>query len=154
MEAERRRFRAAALLDQGLSQSEVACQLGVTPAAVSQWAKARREGGDTALRARVHPGPTPKLTDQQTTQLEQLLLQGPVEQGWPSDLWTLPRVALLIQEQFAVTYDPSSVWHVLHRLGWSCQKPERRARERNEDAIAQWRKRDWPRIKKRATKRP
>lgn len=153
MEAERRRFRAAALLDQGLSQAEVARQVGASPGAVSQWAKARRDGGDAALQAKPHPGPTPKLNDQQMTQLKDLLLQGPLEHGWPNELWTLSRVALLIQKHFGATYDPSGVWHVLNRMGWSCQKPESRARERDEDAIAQWRKSDWPRIKKSPAKR-
>ncbi len=59
----------------------------------------------------------------------------------------------MIRKHFAVTYDPSGVWHLLQRLGWSCQKPERRARERDEQAIATWYKKDLPRIKKRPPKR-
>lgn len=152
-DAQRRRMRAMTLLDQGRSQSEVARQLGVTPGAVSHWVKARREGGDEALRAKPHPGPKPKLNDHQLKRLEKLLRRGPRKQGYPTELWTLPRVAEVIEKRFGVTYDPSGVWHVLHRMGWSCQKPERRARERNEEAIVQWRKKDWPRIKKSAQKR-
>ena len=82
-----------------------------------------------------------------------LLLKGARAQGYHTELWTLPRVADLIQKHFGVIYESSSVWHVLNRMGWSCQKPERRARERDEDKIAQWRSKDWPRIKKRRTKR-
>ena len=141
------------LLDQGRSQSEVARQVGVTPAAVSQWVKARREGGEEALLAKPHPGPTPKLNDRQLQRLEKMLRRGPRKQGYATELWTLKRVAQVIEKRFGVTYDPSGVWHVLHRMGWSCQKPERRARERDEEAIVQWRKKDWPRIKKRATLR-
>lgn len=147
-EAERRRLRGIALLDQGCSQSEVARQLGVTPAAVSQWSKARRLGGDEALQAKLSTGRPPKLTDRQMKRLRKLLSRGPRRNGYATDLWTLQRVAELTQKHFGVTYDPSGVWHVLTRMGWSCQKPERRARERDEDAIAQWRKKDWPRIKK------
>jgi len=146
-------MRAMTLLDQGWSQAEVACELGVTRGAVSQWVKARREGGDEALRARPHPGPPPKLNDRQLKRLEKMLLRGPRQHGYPTELWTLQRVAEVIDKTFAITYDPSGVWHVLKRMGWSCQKPERRARERDEDAIVRWRKRDWPRIKKSATKR-
>ncbi len=152
-DAERRRMRAMTLLDQGRSQSEVARQLGVTPAAVSQWVKSRDEGGNAAIRAKPHPGPRPKLNNRQFQRLEKLLLRGPPKHGYPTELWTLKRVAEVIEKHFGVRYDPSGVWHVLRRMGWSCQKPERRARERDEDAIVQWRKKDWPRIKKRATKR-
>jgi transposase len=146
-------MRAMTLLDQGRSQSEVARTLGVTPAAVSQWVKARRKGGEAALKAKPHPGPTPKLNDRQLKRLEKLLSRGPRKHGYPTELWTLKRVAEVIETNFGVTYEPSGVWHVLNRMGWSCQKPERRARERDEAAIARWRKKDWPRIKKRATKR-
>ncbi|MEK0340250.1 MAG: IS630 family transposase [Nitrosopumilus sp.] len=152
-DAERRRMRGMTLLDQGWLQSEVARKLGVTPAAVSQWVKARDEGGEEALRAKPHPGRRPKLNDRQLQQLEKLLRRGPRKHGYPTELWTLKRVAEAIQKRFGVHYEPSGVWHVLNRMGWSCQKPERRARERDEDAIAQWRQKDWPRIKKRATKR-
>lgn len=144
-------MRAMTLLDQGRSQSEVARTLGVTPAAVSQWVKARREGGDEALRAKPHAGPKPKLNGHQLKRLGKILLRRPRRQGYLTELWTLPRVAEVIRKTFGVTYDPSGVWHVLNRMGWSCQKPERRARERDEQAIVQWRKQDWPRIKKRAT---
>jgi len=150
-QAQRRRLRGIALLDQGFSQSEVARRLGVTPAAVCQWVKARRQGGDEALKARPHTGRPPNLDARQMKQLEKLLLQGPRKHGWRTELWTLPRVVELIATHFGVSYDPSGVWHVMSRMGWSCQKPERRARERDEDAIVTWRKKDWPRIKKRAT---
>ena len=150
-EAEGRRLRAMALLDQGWTQSELADRIGVTPGAVSQWVKARRKGGDAALKAKPHPGPKPKLNDGQLKRLEKMLLQGPRKHGHTTELWTLPRVVALVQKRFGVTYDPSGIWHVMKRLGFSCQKPERRARERDEEAILRWRKKDWPRIKKSAT---
>jgi transposase len=149
-DAERRRMRAMTLLDQEWSQANVARKLGVTPAAVSQWVKARREGGEAALKARPHPGPTPRLDDRQLKRLEKILLRGPRRAGYPTELWTLKRIAEVIKTTFGVTYDPSGVWHVLNRMGWSCQKPapgNRRARGGEEDAIVTWRKKDWPRIK-------
>lgn len=152
-DAERRRRFAMTLLDQGLSQCQIAAKVGVTPSAVSKWVKAREEGGDAALAAKPHPGAEPKLAERQLARLEKLLLQGPRKHGYATELWTVPRVTELIERRFGVVYDTSSVWHLLRRMGWSCQKPERRARERDEDAIASWRKQDWPRIKKRATKR-
>lgn len=151
-DAEQRRLKAMTLLDQGLSQTQVAHKLGVTRAAVCHWVKCRRGGGDAALLAKPHPGPRPKLNDRQRARLEKLLLRGPRRQGYTTELWTLPRVAEVIAKRFGVTYDPSGVWHLLTRMGWSAQKPERQARERDEAAIAAWRKKDWPRIKKRPTR--
>ena len=152
-EAEQRRWRGIALLDQGHTQADVARQLGVSRSAVSQWANVRRQRGDDALRAKPHPGAPPKLHKRQLARLETMLLQGPRKHGWATELWTLPRVVELIERKFGVTYDQSGVWHVLRRMGWSAQKPERRARERDEEAIAAWRKQDWPRIKNRASQR-
>jgi len=141
------------LLEKGWSQVEVARKLGVTPAAVSQWVKARNEGGNAALRARSHPGRRPKLNDRQLQQLEKLLQRGPRKHGHATERWTLKRVTGMIEKRFGVRYDPSGVWHVLHRMGWSCQKPERRARKHDESATVQWRKKDRPRTKKSQTKR-
>ena len=138
-DAEQRRRQAMALLDQGWSQTQVARHFGVTVSAVCQWAKVFRRAGPDGLKAGRHAGRPPRLTARQCAQLGRLLLQGPEKHGYANALWTLPRVAAVIRRHFGVTYDPSSVWHVLHRMGWSCQKPERRARERDEDTIAAWR---------------
>ena len=141
------------LLERGCCQSEVARQVGVTPGAVSQWVKAYRRDGPDALKARIHPGPKPKLSKPQVERLQKLLLQGATRNGFATELWTLARIAEVIRKHFRVTYDPSGVWHVLQRMGWTCQKPERRARERDEQAILMWRQEDLPRIKKRPPKR-
>ena len=146
-----RRLRAMALLEQGHSQADVARLLGVTQGAVSQWKKAIGQGGRDALLAKQHTGRPTKLSGKQCEKLVKLLKLGPCRHGWATALWTLPRVAALIERHFGVAYDQSGVWHVLRRLGWSCQKPVRRAREQNEAAGAQWHQGDWPRIKKRAS---
>jgi transposase len=153
-ELQRQRFRAAALLQAGHRPGEVAKRLGVSPGAVSQWKKLYQQAGLEGLKAIPHPGPKPKLTALQRQKLEQLLLKGPLAHGYRTDLWTLKRIAELIEKQFAVSYDPSGVWHVLKALGWSCQKPERRAREADEEAMARWRQGTWPRIKKSPSNRP
>jgi transposase len=146
-----RRLLAISLLEEGCTQSEVARKLGVSPSAVSQWKQAHAQGGNDALLAQVHPGPTPKLSPKQCQRLLDLLKQGPRKHGWSTELWTLPRIVQVIVRKFDVQYDQSGVWRLLRRLGWSCQKPERRARERNQVAIDRWRKRDWSRLKKRAS---
>jgi transposase len=83
-----------------------------------------------------------------------MLVQGPGQHGYRTELWTLARVAEVIAVTFGIAYHPSAVWHILRAMGWSCQKPARRARERDEQTIARWRQEDWPRIKKRPKKRP
>lgn len=150
-ELERQRFRALSLLNAGHRPSAVAQRLGVSPAAVSQWKKHYQQAGWEGLKATPHPGPRPKLTLRERETLERLLRKGPQAHGYPTDLWTLKRIAEVIEKHFAVSYDPSGVWHVLKRMGWSCQRPERRARERNEEAVAVWRQKDWPRLKKSAS---
>lgn len=152
-DAEHRRMRAMRLLDRGWSQSEVARKLGVSPAAVSQWVRTRREGGAEALRARPHPGARPKLNDRQLQRLDKLLQRAPRAHGGQGRPWTLKRVAEVIERRFGVRYDPSGAWHVLHRMGWSCRTSGERARERDGDAMVQWRKKDRQDTRKRRRKR-
>jgi transposase len=142
------RLQALALLEAGHRPSEVARRLGVSAAAVSRWKKISQRAGQEGLKAKPHPGPRPKLTAAQRQELERVLLKGPLAHGYRNDLWTLKRIAEVIERQFGVRYDPSGVWPVLRGIGWSCQRPEGRARERDEEAIARWRQCDWPRIKK------
>jgi transposase len=90
----------------------------------------------------------------QKEELQRVLQRGPAAAGYKTELWTLKRAAEVIRRRFGVDYDPSAVWHILEKLGWSCQKPERRARERNEEDIQRWRQEEWPRMKKRSAARP
>jgi transposase len=91
------------------------------------------------------------LTAQQSTQLVELLLQGATAHGFANELWTLRRIAAVIQVHFGVRYHPAHVWKLLRRIGWSCQVPERRAMQRDEPAIAHWKRDTWPAIKKSPT---
>jgi len=139
-ELERQRFRAVALLDAGHRPGEVARKLGVSPAAVSQWKRLYRQAGVDGLRSTPHPGPKPRLTPAQRRKLERLLLKGPLAHGYPTDVWTLNRVAEVIEKRFAIHYDRSSVWHVLKSVGWSCRKPDCRANECDNDDVIGWRR--------------
>ena len=150
-ELERRRWQAVALLGQGMRPARVARALGTSRASVSRWRQAYEEGGEEALAAKPHPGRRSKLTPAQRARLAKLLLQGARRHGYSTELWTLARVAEVIALAFGVEYDPSQVWRILRAMGWSCQKPERRARERDEEAVRRWREIEWPRIKKRPT---
>ena len=142
-----------ALLERGQRPSEVARMVGVTPGEVSQWKKAYQSKGAKGIAAKPHPGRRPKLSAQRRERLARILRQGARRAGYATELWTLRRVGEVIARRFGVGYDPSGVWHVLRSMGWSGQKPERRARQREEKAIARWRAQDRPRIKKSAPKR-
>lgn len=148
------RLQALVLLEAGHRPGEVAKRLGVSPGAVSRWKRIAQRAGRKGLKAKPHLGPRPKLTAQQRQELERLLLKGPLAHGYTTDLWTLKRIAEMIAKYFGIRYDLSGVWHMLHSIGWSCQKPEGRARERDEEAIARWHRQDWPRLKKSPSERP
>jgi transposase len=145
---EQRRRAAVALLKQGLKPATVAQTLRVSPASVSRWGTAVREGGLRALKAKPVPGRPLKLGVDQRPRIGALLLRGPKHFGYATELWTLARIAEVVERHLGASYHPSQIWRILRVLGWSCQKPESRARERDEKAIARWRRVDWPRIKK------
>lgn len=150
---EARRLRAAKHLRAGKTLVEVAKIVKASVSSVSRWRDALEQGGLEALKAKPHPGRTPRLSDHEKQRLVKTLTRGARKAGYPTDLWTCKRVAEVIEEQFGVTYHVDYVGTLLHKLGWSPQKPEQRARERDETAIVQWRKQDWPRIKKGASER-
>ena len=139
---------AAQMFEDGTGPAEVARRLGVTTGAASQWKKAWTENGKEGLRSVPHPGSKPKLPREKLPQLERLLLQGPKAHGFSTELWTLGRIREVIKQHFGVTYDESQISRILRSMNWSRQKPERRARERDEKQVQLWIEQDWPRIKK------
>lgn len=145
---EKRRRKALVLLREGLRPVDVAHRLGVDRRSVRRWKAAFQQRGDTALRARPNTGRPRRLTDRLRVRLEQLLIKGALACGFPTDLWTCPRIALLIGKRFGVHYHVDYIPVLMRSLGWSPQKPERRAVERDEKRIRTWVKVDWPRIKK------
>ncbi len=152
---EKRRRRAVQLLESGQTFSAVAHRVGAAVSSVFRWWQAYRRKGSRGLDALPIPGRPPRLSTGEKRQLVKLLTRGALRAGYRTDLWTLPRMTELIHHQFGVRYHPAHVWKVLTALGWSCQKPERRAVERDEVAIARWKRNEWPRIKKRrSTWRP
>ena len=146
---EARRLHALSLLEQGLAPVEVARRVGVDRRSVRRWKAAARLGGRQAVRARPVPGRPPKLAAAAHRRLEALLVRGAQAAGFATDLWTCPRVATLIRREFGVRYHVDHLGRLLRRLGWSPQKPERRARERDEGAIRRWLRAELPRIKKK-----
>ena len=145
---EKRRQKAGKLFAKELSAPAVARRLGVARQVAHRWKQAWNKGGKAALASKGPAGPKPKLSAAQTQQVTAALLAGPLAQGYKTNLWTLPRVALLIKDLTGV------VWRLLGASGFSCQRPERRAVERNEKAIRKWQRVDWPALNKGAATTP
>jgi transposase len=146
---ERLRLRAGRMFDRGVSQAVVMRRLGVARQRVNDWHTAWAAGGLDELRSRGPTGPKPRISGEQWAGVEARLLAGPVAYGFDAGVWTLPRIARVIKDLTGVRYDQSGVWRLLHRLGWTLQRPARQAAERDEAGIARWVKVAWPRIRKR-----
>ena len=148
-------MQAATLLNRGLSQAEVARRVKVSRESVRRWwNQMTAEGGSQALRKAGRAGRRPRLQTADLQKLETILRAGPEQSGFPGGLWTLERIAEVIRDQFGVEYHAAHVWWILRKkLGWSCQRPIGRARERNEFAIRDWRENVWPILKKKPKKR-
>ena len=149
-ELKRRRLRALALLeeDKNLSLNEVGRRCGCNASSVMRWRDAFLSGGKAALEPKPTPGRPTRLTDKQKSLLIQHLLRGSLAHGYQTDLWTTQRIADLIKKQFKIQYHRDHIGRLLHAQGWSCQKPERRALQRKEAAIQEWKRRRWPKVKK------
>jgi transposase len=146
---EERRFRAWDLHQQGWKQIDIATALGVTTGAVSQWLSRARSSGVDDLRNRPRRGAPRRLTDEQRQRIAGLLALGAEHFGFHGDVWTSQRIAEVIQRTFAVRYHPAHVRRLLHALGFSVQKPDVKATQRDEAAIAAWVQDTLPAIKKK-----
>jgi transposase len=145
---EKRRLQAIAMRESGKSYQTVAHSLGASLSSVVRWVQSYRQGGRAGLKAKPIPGRPPRLSVREQAKLERILLKGPLQAGYPTDLWTLRRVAEVIEQRLGVSYHPGHVWKLLVGMGWSCQKPEGRSIQRDEPAIEHWKRYTWPRIKK------
>lgn len=146
---ESRRFSAFRLLKKGLSEAEVARQVGVHRQSVNRWAKQIEEQGREGLKKAGRAGRKSRLSEADLKRIERGLKRGPQALGYETNLWTLERVAELIERDCGVKYHPGHVGWLLGKLGWSCQRPTGRALQRDEAAIERWKKRRWPELKKK-----
>jgi len=145
---EKRRREAARLFAEGNSRAQVARASGVSWQAASNWFQAWQQDGEAGLKAAGRAGRKPKVTAAQLAQVEQELVRGPTAHGYATDLWTLPRIARLIKQLTGVRYHSGHVWKIMRGLGWTLQRPEHRAKERDEEAVQRWHKRRWPQRKR------
>jgi transposase len=144
-----RRIEAGRCFAEGLSQAQVVRRLGVSRQSASRWFHLWKANGDEGLRGAGRTGRRRRLSDEDLCRLKTLLIEGPQAQGYETNLWTLSRIARVVERHFGVRYHPGHVWKLLGQLGWSCQRPEKRARERNEAAVRRWLKHRLPQIKKK-----
>lgn len=145
---EARRRTVIALLKHKLSLHEIARRIGCHASSVLRWRDAFRSAGLKGLKAKPASGRPPRLRVAQKERLVRFLAQGAIQQGYRTELWTTQRIAELIENRFGVRYHRNHVGKLLHQLRWSHQKPERRAVEHDDAAIAQWGRTVWPRVKK------
>ena len=145
---EERRRSVVAFLKRNLSLHEIARRLSCHASSVLRWRNAFRSKGTEGLKAKPAPGRPTKLTAPQKRRLVGLLAQGALAHGYRTELWTTQRIADLIEQRFGIRYHRNHVGKLLHQVGWSHPKPERRALEREEGAIEQWKRTAWPRVKK------
>jgi transposase len=149
----KRRVRAARLLQAGNKPAEVAKMVGAPRQTVYRWKDVLQAQGIDGLRDMSKGGRPALLGAQELGRLQIALMEGPTAHGFGTPLWTLKRVRVFIERQFGVRYSEVHVWRLLGQLGFSSQKPERRALERDEAAILDWKKRTWPRLKKKPAER-
>jgi transposase len=140
------RRRAVKLADEGLHRGAICAELDIAPSTAWRWIKLHRQG---ELVVEMSCGRRLRLTPEQVVLLEEKLLSGPEACGYETPLWTLARIADVIFKSTGVCYSTNHISHLMRGLGWSCQKPARRAKERNEEAIVGWVRDEWPAVKKK-----
>lgn len=148
-EATKKRLRAGRMLQRGKGCAEVALAVGVARQTVYTWKALLDAGGIDALRAVPERGRPAQLDQAQLASVRTALLQGPIEHGFGTELWTLKRVGVVIERMHGVRFSQAHIWRILGSLGFSSQKPEKRAIERDEEAVRSWKRSTWPALKKK-----
>lgn len=147
-EREKRRLKAAKLFKKGVTQAEVARKLRVSTAAVAYWHTAYEEGGVAALRSKGHTGFSSRLTPEKRLLFKKAILKGPLAHGYETNLWTLPRLSAVMKKVAKVKFSDVWTWNIVRSLGFTPQKPQMKAVQRNEAAIAGWCVKTLPGLKK------
>lgn len=145
---EQRRVSAIKLYTKGWSQYRIAKRLGVSFEAVSNWVEIYRERGLGGLKTQGPPGPKSPFTHDDRKKLKSAILRGPEAFGYTTGIWTLERIATVIRTLTKISFQTTQTWRIVTALGFSCQKPTTKAKERNESAIANWKLKKYPRLKK------
>lgn len=152
-EATKKRVQAGRLLQKGKTPAEIALAVNVARQTVYTWKAIFDEGGIDSLRAVPLRGRPAQLDDAQREELRRAILQNPTEHGFGTELWTLKRVGVVIKRLHGVAFSQAQIWRILGSLGFSPQKPDKRAIERNEDVVRSWKRNKWPALKKKPSER-
>ena len=147
-ELEKRRLEAGKLFDKGVSQVSISKKYHVSRAAVSQWHTMWSKNKKTGLKSKGHPGFASQFTNEKKKKLKAIILAGSLKSGYQTDFWTIDRIREVTRKQLKINLGYTRVWNTVISLGMSAQKPERRARERNNEAILTWKLKKFPRLKK------
>lgn len=145
---EKARLKAGRLFSKGISQAEVARRFGATRTAALYWHRAWKKKGAAGLKSKGHPGFASRLTKEKRAKFKRAIEQGPGHHGFETQLWTLSRLAAVMKKTTGVRFGHNHTWEVVRSLGFTCQKPHLRARERDEQAIAEWKAKRLPGLKK------
>lgn len=147
---EERRVKAVKLVvDKKWTQAVAATKSKVSLRTMQAWMKSYRENGFSGLKAKPTPGRPSRLTESQRKKLIKILIKGPRAFGFQTDLWTCPRVSKVVKKELGLSYHVDHIGRLLHQLGFSPQKPERVAIEKDEKVLWHWVKKEWPEIKKK-----
>ena len=152
-EAAKKRVKAGRLLLAGKGCTEVALAVGVARQTLYTWKRVLDEGGIDALRSVPERGRPAQLDKQQLASVRAAVLQNPTAHGFGTELWTLKRVGAVIERLHGVRLSQTQIWRILGSLGFSPQKPDKRAIERNEDGVRAWKRRTWPALKKKPSEK-
>lgn len=145
---EKTRLKAARLFQRGVPQATIARKLRVTRTAVHYWRRAWKKGGMKGLRSRGRPGFPSKLTEEKRKMFKQAILKGPQAHGFETNLWTLSRLAAVMHKVAKVKFGHNHTWEIVRSLGFTCQKPQVLAKERDKQAIRAWKEKRLPDLKK------
>jgi transposase len=134
---------------EGKTVSQVSQELLVTRSAINQWLSWYNAEGTEGLKTRKAPGPVPRLTDVQKRSLVRAIEAGPMSAGFSCGVWTGPMIGDFIESHFGVRFHNHYVPDLLHRLGFSVQRPRKRLARADLDAQNIWVSKKFPAIKKK-----
>lgn len=146
---EAKRRKAIELIEQGLTQAEAAKQVRVILRTVQRWWKLYRDYGDEGLQSTKATGRPRRLTEKDSEKLGKILVKGAVAAGFPNELWTSKRVLTVIKSEFGIKYHANHLPRLLRALGFTPQRPQREAAEKDREQIKKWVRYTWTRIKKK-----
>ena len=149
---EARRKKAGRMFARDIGQPEIARRLGVSRTAVYYWYIAWKKKGQEGLKGAGRFGRKSRLTEAKIERIREALLAGPRKAGYPTDLWTLSRIAQIVKKKTGIAYHPSHLWKILRSMRFSAQIPATKPKERDENRIKVWREGIWPKIQKRGPK--